>query len=374
MHAHVGGDTLKPVPENRKISHFLTFYLMASMQIGVGVLGFQRIIARIAGYDSWISVIIAGVSTNIIMWFMYKLMENSNGDLIDVHRGLFGKWIGTLANFGFVLYFIALLITVLRTYIELVEVWMFPDFSTFWFGTAFLLLCIYIIYGGFRTVTGIAFFAFVLPLYITIIFGLALSFSDFRHFLPIWDHSFKEIMNASQSMSLTYTGYEIIVFFYPFIKDPEKSKKWTHFGLIFTMILYLYTVFVSFSFYTQEQLSKNIWATLTTFKIVHLPVAERFEYIGIANWCLIILPKVCLSLWCAARILKKTVKLNQRIGVFLISALSLFSMMFFKTRGQIDFLNVFAGGAGFLVNYFYIPLLTVLVLFVNKMKKGKKTQ
>jgi hypothetical protein len=175
-------------------------------------------------------------------------------------------------------------------------------------------------------------------------------------------------------MSLSYSGYEIFVFFYPFIKNPEKSKKWTHFGLIFTMILYLYTVFVSFSFYTEEQLSKDIWATLTTFKIVHLPVAERFEYIGIANWCLIILPNVCLALWCATRIFKRTIKLNQRIGVILISVLALIIMMFFKTRGQIDNLNTIVGGVSFLLDYFYIPLLTVILLLVNKLKKGKKMQ
>ena len=221
---------MQPVPDHRKISPSLLFFLMGN-QVGVGAMGFQRIIARSAGYDGWISVIIAGLSTNLVVWFMYKLMENSSGDLNDTHFTVLGKWFGGFFNLIWFAYFMAMSITILRSYIEVVEVWMFPDFSTFWFSAAFLSLCIYILYGGFRTVVGISFFAFVLPFYIIFIFGLSLQFRDFRHLLPILDHSGKDILLASQNMSLTYLGYESVLFFYPFIKNPKKSKKWIHMGL-----------------------------------------------------------------------------------------------------------------------------------------------
>ncbi|WP_448897023.1 hypothetical protein [Cytobacillus pseudoceanisediminis] len=39
----------QPIPDRLKISPFLVFYLIMSMQIGIGVLSYQRVIAKDAG-------------------------------------------------------------------------------------------------------------------------------------------------------------------------------------------------------------------------------------------------------------------------------------------------------------------------------------
>ncbi|KQL53160.1 spore gernimation protein GerB [Heyndrickxia shackletonii] len=357
------------IPENRKFSPYFVFYSVISMQIGVGALGFQRIIAMIAGYDSWQSVIIAGVASLLVMSFMYKQLETVNGDLTDVHQFVFGKWLGKILSIFFVLYFSILSITVLRSYIEVIQVWMFPDLSTFWFSLLYLLLCIYIIFGGIRTVIGISFFSFVLPMYIIYVLGAAIPFGDFRHFLPLFNHSFNKLLEASQSMSLTYMGFETLMIYYPFIKEPKKSKKWAHLGLCYSLLFYFYMTIICFAFYGEEQLQKDIWATLTTFKIVHFLVVERFEYIGIANWCLVILPNICLSLWCATRLLKRTMKIKQKYGVWILSGIILICCPLFNNRLQINLLNAITGNTGFILNFIYIPILFLLASIVKKVKK-----
>jgi len=362
------------IPENKKFSPYLVFFTVAGMQIGIGVLGFQRIIAKFAGYDAWISVLLAGLSTHIIIWFIYKQLETVNGDLTDIHSAVFGKWIGKLLNLFFVFYFSLFVVTVLRTYIEVIQVWMFPDMSTAWFTFAYLLLSIYVINGGIRTVVGLFFFGSVLPYYIIYFYGYAIPFSDFRHFLPIFNHSLNDVIEATQGMSLTNLGYELLLIYYPFIKAPNKSKKWSHIGLLFTTIVNLYVTFITFAFYSQAQLQKDIWATLTTFKIIHFPVVERFEFIGIANWCLVVLPIVCLSLWSASRVLKRTLKVKQKYGVILISCFVFFINIQLKSRFHVDIINNIIADMGFIINYVYIPLLFLLLMIVNKVKKKMKKQ
>ncbi|MFP3340053.1 GerAB/ArcD/ProY family transporter, partial [Micrococcus sp. SIMBA_131] len=83
--------------------------------------------AKYAGNDAWISVLVAGLSLNVIIFLIYKIMMKEKGDLISLHHNLFGKWIGGLLSLIAIVYFIAMGITVLRTYIEVVQVWMFPD-------------------------------------------------------------------------------------------------------------------------------------------------------------------------------------------------------------------------------------------------------
>lgn len=357
------------IPEKAKISHFLVFYLISSMQIGIGVLGFQRIISKSVGYDGWISVIIAGITIHVIIFMMYKILETGNGDIISAHSYLLGNKLGKAISFIFQVYFIILSIAVLRTYIEIIQVWMFPEFSVFWYTVAYLGLIIYIIYGGFRSVAGIAFFGTVLPSYLILTFGYTVPYSDYHNLFPIFEHKISEFLIASRDMSLTYIGYETLLIYYPYLKNPEKSKKWAHLAIASTTLVYTVLTIVTFSYFSDKQLEKTVWATLSMWKIVELPFVERFEYIGIANWSLIILPNLCIAIWCASRILKRTINFSQKKGVILISLVCLIVINLFDNRDQINTLNDITGKIGFYFNYVYIPILFFAVLIAKKVKK-----
>lgn len=363
------GEMMQAIPERRKISPFLVFFLINSIQIGGGVLGFQRIIAKNAGYDGWISVILAGILTHILMFIMYKLLDKSGGDLVSAHTLAFGKWIGKAFDMVFVLYFSLLVITILRTYIEVLQVWMYPRLSTFIFSLFFLTLCYYFVVGGVRLITGTAFFGTILPSYLLLTFAFTFPFSDYRNIMPVFDHSLKDILISMKNMSLTYLGYESILMLYPFIKEAKKSQKYAHWGLLTTTAVYTLIAIISFAFFSEKQLEKTVWATLSMWKIVEMPFVERFEYIGIANWCLIILPNVCITLWCASRILKRMTPLKHRHSLVITILICLSTLTFFTTRKQVNFLNNMTGQIGFYINFIYIPLLLVLVILMKKVRK-----
>ncbi len=360
---------MQPIPERRKISPFLVFYLIHSVQVGVGVLGFQRVIAINAGYDSWISIILAGGLTHILMFMMYRIVQMSDGDLASAHTFAFGKWIGKIFSFIFVLYFAALVVTIIRTYIEVVQVWMFPRMNTFLFSLLFLLLVIYIVKGGIRTIAGVSFFGLILPSYLLLTFGFTFQYADFRNILPIFDHSIMDILKSMKSMSLTYLGYESILLIYPFIKEGKASQKWAQWGLFASTVVYTFIGIISFAFFSEGQLKKTVWATLSMWKILELPFVERFEYIGIANWCLIILPNACIAIWCASRIVKRITPLKQSTSLIWLSLVCLSVLTLFPNREKIDMLNNILSQTGFYINFVYIPFLFVLILVIKRVKK-----
>ncbi|MFD2680234.1 GerAB/ArcD/ProY family transporter [Bacillus seohaeanensis] len=360
---------MQAIPERRKISPFLVFYLIHSVQVGVGVLGFQRVIAVNAGYDSWISIILAGGLTHILMFMMYRIVQMSDGDLVSAHTFAFGKWIGKIFSFIFVLYFAALVVTIIRTYIEVVQVWMFPRMNTFLFSLFFLLLVIYIVKGGIRTIAGVSFFGLILPSYLLLTFGFTFQYADFRNILPIFDHSIMDILKSMKSMSLTYLGYESILLIYPFIKEGKASQKWAQWGLFASTLVYTLIGIISFAFFSEGQLKKTVWATLSMWKILELPFVERFEYIGIANWCLIILPNACIAIWCASRIVKRATPLKQSTSLIWLSLVCLSVLTLFPNREKIDMLNNILSQTGFYINFVYIPFLFVLILVIKRVKK-----
>ena len=359
------------VPESRKISPFLVFFLITSMQLGVGALGFQRFIAKAAGYDAWISIILSGLVIHTILWMMLKMLKIADGDIITIHTFVLGEKIGKFISSFFILYLSLYTITVLRSYIEVVQVWMFPELKTFWFALVFLLLVIYIVTGGFRTVTGIAFFSIVLPFYIAVLLVFVIRYSDFTNLLPIFDHSVKEILRGSRNMTFTVLGFETILMFYPFIQKPEKAKKWAHFGVLFTTIMSLYLAIISFAYFSEAQLQKNVWPTLTMWKMIKIPFVERFEYIGIANWSLVILPNLCICLWCASRIAKRLFSIRQKtsIPVFAILCLTITSLL--STREQINIITDLTSKVGLYFNLVYVPILFAGTLLAKKVKKSE---
>lgn len=73
------------------------------------------------------------------MWMIYRMLSWINGSILELQTYMFGKLFGTGLNLLFLLYFFIVSASILRTYIEIVQVWMFPTASTFILAT---VMCI----------------------------------------------------------------------------------------------------------------------------------------------------------------------------------------------------------------------------------------
>lgn len=367
-----GGIMRVNVKENLLVSPFLVFFLINAAQVGIGVFGFQKEIAAKAGYDGWIGVILAGLSFNALIWILYKILNTGKDDVIGIHHQLFGKWLGGALSFFVILHSIYIVVSTLTAYIHVVQVWMFPQLSTWFFGGALLILAFYYVSGGFRTVTGICFLSVVYgaPLVLTIFYPL--EFAHPTNLLPIMSHSPGELFTASKQMVFSYVGIQLILIYYPFIKNGVKSQKWAHYGNLFTLTLYLIITFASFLYYNKDQLEHTKWATLTLWKIINLPFLERFEYVGIMIWLFIILPNVCLGLWCASRGAKRLFSVNQRHALFVILVIVFLAVGLIEDVMQVKNFKSIFGPIDIVYLYLYIPFLYIFQLIVVKIKNRKQ--
>ncbi|WP_044748607.1 GerAB/ArcD/ProY family transporter [Bacillus alveayuensis] len=360
---------MQAISERFKISPFLVFFVVSSIQVGIGILGFQRVIAKSAGYDAWISVILAGIAGHITLWMMYSILQKTNGSIVEANQQIFGKLIGNILNFLLALYYLALVVTVLRTYIEVIQVWMFPDLKTWVFAAAFMLLTIYIVLGGFRTVVGVCFFGVILPSYLIVTFIYTFEYANFRMLLPIFDHSILDILKATKDMTLTIIGFETLLIYYPFIKNAEQSKKWAHLAMFSTTLLYVAIAVITFAFFNEKQLEKHIWPTLSMWKVVEMPFIERFEYLGIASWTIVILPNICLAAWCSSRIVKQVVNIRQKYTLLVLSVICTVAVCLIKTRESVDLLNDALKYIGLYLLYGFVPLTFILIHIIHKVRK-----
>lgn len=355
------------VNDKYKVSPFYVFFLVHAMQVGLGLLSFQRDLAKITGTDGWISIILAGLIVHILIWIIYKIFSMVPGDFIYVNNHAFGKWIGNLFSLIFILYFFVLGMTIITGYINIIHIWIFEEVPSWALSLVFLVLIYYINTGGFRTVTGIAFFAITLSYWLLFVPIYGLKYSDFTNLLPIFDHTLLEIMKGTRSTSFSMLGFEMILMFYPFIKNAETSKKYAHRGAFLTTLLTLFMYLISIVFYSQKQLSITIWPTLSLTSVIHLPFIQRFEYVMVSWWVFVIIPNMVIPLWAASRGIKRLFNVEQKYPLWVMSTIILLINTFFFDGDSMYILNKIINPYSMSFIVLYLPLLLVFI----KIKKWR---
>jgi hypothetical protein len=187
----------------------------------------------------------------------------------------------------------------------------------------------------------------------------------------LFDESIKDYLSATKNMMLSYLGFETVLVFYPFIKNAKKSQKFAHYANIFTFMMYLLITLFSFAFFSEEQLSRNIWATLSMVKIVQVSFVERFDFIFVSMWCIVILPNITLAIWCSSRVAKLMLNVRQHYTLIAVLAIALLACILLNTRFKINMLNNYTNKVGFYLAISYIPLLFVVTFFRKMLKKDK---
>jgi spore germination protein (amino acid permease) len=299
---------------------------------------------------------------------IYRMLQKGNGDIVNIHKQVFGKYIGGLFSLILSLYFLLLSLTVVRTFIEVIQVWVFPRMNVWIFSLVFLLLAYYFSASGFRAVTGICMISVMLGIPILVLKFFPIEYAQVNHLFPVLNHTVPELIAATKTTTLSFLGIELLLIYYPFIKKPEASKKWAHHGVFYTTLIYLITAIVTFIYYSERGLTNLIWPTINLWKIVEFPFIERFEYVGIALWVYVILPNICLALWAASRIPKRVFRIKQRWVLSFYFILLYIASNMFNDRTTIDQLNTIAGKIGFYV-LLYIPILFCLQFIIVKVWK-----
>ncbi|WP_424769199.1 GerAB/ArcD/ProY family transporter [Paenibacillus sp. sgz302251] len=359
------------IDERFQVSPFLVFFLIAGSQIGIGITKFQKDIAEGAGYDAWVAVILSGISIQIILWMIYRMLKMMNNEVFYINQFCFGKWLGGAVNVIVIAYVLLQAVLILRSYIEVVQVWMFPLIKTWQISTIFLVLLYYIVTGGFRVIVGICFWCLSLPfLFLFPLVFFPLEFAQLNNLLPLFNHSFIEMVRSSKSMLFQFLGFEYLLLYYPFIKNGGKSQKWAHFGVLFSTCLYLIITIITFLFYSEPHLKHHIWPTLSMLKIVELPFIERFEYIVVSLCCLTVLPNISISLWAACRSLKKLAKIKQRVSLIIILILMFAACQLLKDHNAIQQSQKLFSYFALYFIYLYIPIIFGITIVRKKFSKS----
>lgn len=349
---------------------FMLVFIINGVQVGVGLAGLPRVVYLDAKHDAWISVFLAGIITSVVLALMVQMLKQyDSADLYGIHVDIFGEWAGNSLNILYMIYMSLTFFIILMNYVEIVQVWIFPSLQTWQLSLVLILLVIYAVYGGIRVVVGVAFISVIGTIWLVVVLFVPLQFADYTHLFPIMNANMKQLLMGARSTTLSMLGFEIIMFVYPFVKEKQKTMLFVQIGNLFTTIIFTIATLISIVFFASNSLEKTIWPVLSMFKIVKLPNLERFEFIAVSFWMLIILPNMCFYLWAASKGFSRIMRRKQKWGVWIIAIAAFAGSFFVKARYQMNTMTDVAANVGFYFAFCYPVLLASIVLIKKWFKR-----
>ncbi|MDU4694323.1 MAG: GerAB/ArcD/ProY family transporter [Paenibacillus sp.] len=360
------------VKESNQVSGYFTWFLVHAVQTGIGILNYQQKIVHGAEQDAWVSVLFVGVCMHLVVWMMFRLLRMADGgDILSLHRQLFGPIAGTCASGLLFVYCVLFCAGQIRQYGEILHVWVFPDAPLWQSALIIFAVAGYIVSGGFRVITGICLVCVLIPSLILPTLYFPLQYAHWLNLLPLWNHRLEDYAQSAIHSINLYLGPEFLLFFYPFIKNNTKAQKWAHLAVFHSTVIYMVILVGTFVYFNMQQLRHTVWPSLILSKIIRYTIVERFDYIYIFNWLFVIFPGCCISIWAGARILNQTLKLPKKWALWVTLLVMIVAVLWVRSPVRIERLENIIMLFGGTLTFAYIPLLLVIASAVQAVKRRR---
>ncbi|TFB22150.1 spore gernimation protein [Filobacillus milosensis] len=360
------------VPKDNQIKAAYLIIAIHTVQVGVGIAGYPRLVFMDAKQDSWISIIITGLILSLVIACMVFILNTyKNQDLAGILCTAFGNIIGKFFSMIFVVYFLVLFLSVIINYVEFVQVFIFPKMASWFIGLLLLILVWYAVYGGIRVAVGASIVFFLSSIWMVGLLSKPISLIEVRNYLPIFSTPWKDVLKGVLISSYTFLGFELLWVIYPFIYDKKNVAKYSQFSILITVVMYLFITMVAIGYFSPKQLEQKVWPLLTMFKVISFPMFERFDILAVALWIIVILPNLILLAWMFSFTCKRAHGWKQKHCLVGLVIFSLGFIAIFDDRELINKFTDYTGQIGLVLGWAF-PFILLPFAIKHRMKGKKK--
>jgi spore germination protein KB len=229
-----------------------------------------------ANQDAWIAIGLAmffGMGFALMYYFMLSRLPGKN--LFEIFQFCFGKWIGGLLTFLYILYFLYIASRVLRDFCELIVSFIFDQTPIEFISITMVIVIVYMLYLGLEVMGRTSevfipyFFSFI------IIIGIAVFVSgemEFENLFPILGDGFKPVMKAVFPQLLTFPFGELIAFtmIIPYTTKFKKSKKITLLAVLLSGVMLIYNAILQITTLGVEARARSNFPLLSSAREISL--------------------------------------------------------------------------------------------------------
>lgn len=275
---------------NESITNRQIAFMIFAVVVGYGIINLPNDAAAVAGTGAWIPIAINTIVVAIYTYFIsYVGLNNENQTIFEYGQKLMGKILGKIITIIYMLYFLIILIYLIRAYSEIVTS-LFLQRTPVWAISMFLLLVIgYGITKNLKTIariTEIYVFLIIMGfIFIQIIVATQGRIVNIKPILGTED-IITYVKNSSQ-IFLPFLGLEIMMFI-PLNKKTNKNiTKYSILSLFFIGLLYIFVIESTISVVGVEDIiyyDASVFKVLKGMDLPYLEVLQRPDGFYVIFW------------------------------------------------------------------------------------------
>ncbi|MDZ4406739.1 GerAB/ArcD/ProY family transporter [Bacillus cereus] len=346
-----------------------------SFMLGAGILTLPRTVSeKVKTPDVWISVIIGGLISMVLVLIIVKLCEQfPNQTFYQYSQEIIGKWMGSIISLFIIGYFFTLSAFEVRVMAETTRFFLLQGTPTWAIIIPFLWIGIYLISGSLNSIARMLEIIFpITVIFFLIVMLLGLKIFKIDNLRPVLGLGIMPVLKGIKSTSLSFIGYEIFLVIYMFMKDQKKAKKAALIGITVPLIFYIVAVVMTVGTFSINGVVTQTWPILTfirSFEVTGL-IFERFDSLFLAIWIMQLFTTFVISYYAAALGLAQLSRKPIQPFIFSLLPVIYIISMTPKNINGLFTLGDFLGKFG-LYLFSLMPILLLIITTVRGIKHEK---
>lgn len=279
---------------------------MTNFILGAGILILPRVVTeKVQTPDSWISVIISGILISIVALILVQLCKRyPNDSFFQFNQKIIGKWLGIPISIVVIIYYIILSAFEVRAMAETTRLFLLQGTPTWAIIFPFLWIGLYIVHGGVNPIARLLEIIFPITVlcFLLVIF-LGYGIIDFDNLRPVLGNGIKPVIKGVFTTSLSFSGYEVILFIFMFMSYKNKGSQVVLIGIGTTFVFYAITLVAVIGAFSVPGVILQTWPVLTYVRSYEIPglIFERFDSILLVIWIMQIFTTYIIAFYIAAQ-------------------------------------------------------------------------
>lgn len=287
--------------KQKSLKGYHVVFLVQNTMLGTGLLSLPQRLSPL-GYSEAFFPLFFGVVATLNLWPMIWLISKfPNENLFRINEILLGKGIGKTINLFLVLHFTLFLAAIIGIYMQLIQTTALQEQKITLPVIFFLLLLLYIVNGGIKHIARFCTLGFFIGLPMLYATRWIIPEGEITHLVPLFNYSLQDFLVATKDGYLSILGYELIMFFYPFIDNKKRAFKHAAVGLWITIVISTIVTVLSVMYFSEWQLKNVEFSVLHLFKSGEFSFLERVDILGVTLWVILVLTTTSTYLWCAVK-------------------------------------------------------------------------
>jgi spore germination protein len=329
----------------------------------------RSITEKVKTPDGWISVIISGIIIMIMSVVILKLCQRyPDYTFFQFNKIILGKWIGFILSIIIIIYYITLSAYEVRTMSETIRLFMLQGTPTWAIMMPFLWIGLYLVLGGINPMARLLELIFPITfLFFLLVMFLGIELFEIDNLRPVLGMGIKPVLKGLTTSSLSYAGFEILLYIFMFMKEKQKVLKVPVLGVGVPFIFYTITIVIIVGSFSINGVVSETWPVFSFIRSYEIKglLFERFDSLLLVIWIMQLFSTFAIAYFIAVLGLNQLFAKSTHPFIYTVLPIIYIIAMIPKNLNDVFTMSNIIGNFA-LYLFFIMPLILLIVSIVKE--------